>query len=132
MKVLGPFVRAAPDRRAAAEAIASWRTAESLWQRRAAAVAFVYLAREGDAVYPGFTDLVLAVAAANVQDAARFSQTGVGWVLRELAAAAPEAVTAFVRAHEDKMSTEALRAATTKLPELREELLAARRQRRKR
>ncbi len=44
VKVLGPFIERAPDRRAAAEAVAAWRSTESLWQRRAAAVAFVNLA----------------------------------------------------------------------------------------
>ena len=103
VKVLGKLIAQDP---AAAEPIAAWRSAESLWQRRAAAVAFVNLVPEaGDAM----TRLVLAVLESNVRDPARFSQTGVGWVLRELAKAQPEAVDAFIARHRDRMSKEALR-----------------------
>ena len=129
VKVLGPFVERSDDPRPRAEAIAGWRGAESLWQRRAAGVAFVNLVRRGDDVYEGFTRLVLDVCAANVEDPARFSQTGVGWVLRELSSARPDAVAGFVRARHAKMSTEALRAATTRLPDVRAEVLAGRRRR---
>ncbi len=41
VKVLGPFIAQVGDPSAAAEAIAGWRHSPSLWQRRAAAVAFV-------------------------------------------------------------------------------------------
>ena len=116
VKVLGPFVERVSARRDAAEAIAAWRSAESLWQRRAAAVAFVNLAPRGDDVFPGFTQLVLDVCASNVRDPARFSQTSVGWVLRELSRAEPDAVAAFVSRHGDAMSREAFRAATARLP----------------
>jgi 3-methyladenine DNA glycosylase AlkD len=115
VKVLGPLVERAPDRRAAAEAIAGWRAATGLWQRRAAAVAFVNLAPRGDALFPGFVERVRSVCAANVRDPARFSQTGVGWVLRQLSRADPDAVAAFVRGHRADMSREALRSATAKL-----------------
>ena len=115
VKVLGPLVEHSSDRRAAAEAIAAWRSSEPLWQRRAAAVAFVDLAPTGDAFYDGFVDLLLAVCAANVRDPARFSQTSVGWLLRELSQAARERVAAFVELHHDQMSAEARRAALAKL-----------------
>ncbi|HEV3408231.1 MAG TPA: DNA alkylation repair protein [Gaiellaceae bacterium] len=115
VKVLGPFIERAPDPRAAAEAVAAWRSAESLWQRRAAAVAFVNLAPRADDVFPGLARLILDVCASNVRDPARFSQTGVGWVLRELSRADPEAVAGFVRDHRHEMSREALRAATARL-----------------
>ena len=115
VKVLGPFVERSPDRRAAAEAIAAWRSAERLWQRRAAAVAFVNLAPHGDGFFPGFTALLLDVCATNVRDPARFSQTSVGWLLRELSRAEPDAVAAFVASHGDRMSREARRSATAKL-----------------
>ena len=115
VKVLGPFVAAGDDRRERAEAIAAWRSAETLWQRRAAAVAFVNLAPRGEEFFAGFTALVLWVCAANVRDPARFSQTSVGWVLRELSRAEPQAVAAFVAAHAGEMSPEARRTATAKL-----------------
>lgn len=114
VKVLGRFVETA-DRRGRARRIAAWRDAESLWQRRAAAVSFVNLAPQGDDFYKGFTRLLLTVCRSNVADAARFSQTSVGWLLRELSKAAPEEVRAFVRTHRSLMSKEALKAATAKL-----------------
>ncbi len=119
VKVLGPFVERSPDRRAAAQAIAAWRSTDTLWQRRAAAVAFVDLAPRGEEVFQGFTRLVLDVCVSNVRDPARFSQTGVGWVLRELSHASPDSVADFVRDHRDAMSREALRSATARLPEKR-------------
>ncbi|HEX2090218.1 MAG TPA: DNA alkylation repair protein [Actinomycetota bacterium] len=115
VKVLGRFVET-DDRRTRAQLIAEWRHAEPFWQRRAAAVAFVNLAPRGDAFFRGFTSLLLTVCAANVKDAARFSQTGVGWLLRELSRAEPERVRAFVDEHEAEMSKEALKAATARLP----------------
>jgi 3-methyladenine DNA glycosylase AlkD len=50
-----------------------------------------------------------------VRDTERFSQTSVGWVLRELSRANPSAVTAFVEEHSDEMSAEARRMATAKI-----------------
>lgn len=103
VKVLGPLIDREP---AAAPAIAGWRHAPGLWQRRAAAVAFVNLVARGD-----HADLVLEVCRANVRDPARFMQTSVGWVLRELSKARPDAVRSFLGEHGDRMSAEARRAA---------------------
>jgi 3-methyladenine DNA glycosylase AlkD len=114
VKVLGRFVEAR-DRRRRARAIAAWRSAEPLWQRRAAAVAFVNLAPHGDAFFRGFTALLLRVCASNVGDHARFSQTSVGWLLRELSKAEPEQVAQFVESNRELMSKESLKAATTHL-----------------
>lgn len=116
VKVLGPFVARADDPRGAAEAIAGWRHAQNLWQRRAAAVAFVNLARRGDGAVPGLPELIVEVCAANARDPERFSQTSVGWVLRELSHVEPAAVSAFVREHADILSREARNMATAKLP----------------
>ena len=116
VKVLGPFVAASDDRQAAAEAVASWRSADRLWHRRAAAVSFVRLAPRAEDFYPGFSDLLLVISATLVRDPARFSQTAVGWLLRELSVGAPAAVEAFVEAHRERMSREAFRSATAKLP----------------
>ncbi|CAA9274341.1 MAG: hypothetical protein AVDCRST_MAG10-3498 [uncultured Acidimicrobiales bacterium] len=115
VKVLGRFVAMGEDRRLRAEAIAGWRTSRALWQRRAAAVSFVNLASQGERFFDGFTDLVLTVCAANVADAARFSQTSVGWLLRELSGADPARVQQFVEEHRGSMSREALKAASSHL-----------------
>ncbi len=114
VKVLGRFVEA-DDRETRASLIAEWRHAEPFWQRRAAAVTFVNLAPRGDAFFRGFTDLLLTVCATNVIDAERFSQTSVGWLLRELSKAEPERVRVFVDEHRTEMSKEALKAATARV-----------------
>ena len=87
-----------------------------MWQRRAAAVSFVNLAPQGERYFDGFTDLLLTVCASNVADPARFSQTSVGWLLRELSSGEPTRVQDFVDEHRGSMSREALKAATARLP----------------
>jgi 3-methyladenine DNA glycosylase AlkD len=114
VKVLGPRVERADDPGAAAAAIAGWRDAPGLWQRRAAAVAFVNLAPRGDGFLTGFVELLLEVCAANVQDSTRWSQTSVGWLLRELSRPEPDRVRAFVAAHPE-LSPEARRNALSRL-----------------
>jgi 3-methyladenine DNA glycosylase AlkD len=100
--------------RGRAEAIAGWRDAGSLWQRRAAVVSFVYVAARGEANFAGFTDLLLEACAANIQFADRFAHTGPGWALRELSRAEPERVRAFVDAHPE-LSPEGRRMALARL-----------------
>lgn len=103
----------APDR-GRAEAIAAWRDAGSLWQRRAAVVSFVNVAARGEANFAGFTDLLLEACAANIQVEDRFAHTGPGWALRELSAAEPERVRDFVDAHPE-LSREGRRMALARL-----------------
>ena len=103
----------APDR-GRAEAIAAWRDAGSLWQRRAAVVSFVNVAARGDTNFAGFTDLLLDACAANIRFAERFAHTGPGWALRELSAAEPERVRDFVDAHPE-LSREGRRMALARL-----------------
>ncbi len=114
VKVLGPLVEREGE--ACARAIAEWRLADNLWQRRASDVAFVNLAKRGDANFAGFTDMVLEVCSATVKHEERFAQTGTGWVLRELSLCDPDAVIEFVQSHIDLFSSEGLRYATEKLP----------------
>ena len=83
VKVLGPFI-SGPDVVERARAIAAWRDADVLWQRRAAAVAFVSHAARDAELFEGFHALILEVAHSNASDDARWSQTSVGWLLREL------------------------------------------------
>lgn len=100
--------------RGRAEAIAGWRDAESLWQRRAAVVSFVSVAPQGEANFAGFTDLLLEACAANIRSADRFAHTGPGWALRELSRAEPERVREFVEAHPE-FSREGRRMALARL-----------------
>ncbi|MDQ4018933.1 MAG: DNA alkylation repair protein [Actinomycetota bacterium] len=116
VKALARFLERGDDREARARALAAWRDAPTVWQRRAAAVSFVQLAKRGDVALPGLANLVLDVCATNAHDPERFSQTSVGWVLRELSHAEPERVAAFVDEHEHLLSREAYRMATAKLP----------------
>ena len=114
VKVLGPLAQLRGE--PCARAIAAWHQADTLWQRRAAGVAFVNLAPHGDANFVGFTDMLLTVCASNVRDPERFAQTGTGWVLRALWLAEPARVEAFIRAHLLFFSSEGLRYATEKMP----------------
>ncbi len=115
VKVLGPMVEGAGSPIAMARAIAAWREAAPLWQRRASLVAFVNLAPHGGARLPGLPALVLETAAVVARDPARFAQTAVGWTLRELSRAEPEAVAAFAEAHAELLSREATKMLTARL-----------------
>lgn len=94
-----------------ASRLVGWADAPVLWRRRAAAVAFVPLAPHAPRHFPGFADALIEICTQNVQDPARFSQTSVGWALRELSKAAPDRVEAFLARWEAQMSAEARKAA---------------------
>jgi 3-methyladenine DNA glycosylase AlkD len=127
VKVLGTLVQRSPERERIARRIAGWHRAETVWQRRASVVAFVNLAPRGEANFPGFTSMLLESCAAVVRGKERFAQTAVGWSLRELAQAEPRRVEAFIREHLARLSPEALRAATEKMPDaVRRELVRSR------
>jgi 3-methyladenine DNA glycosylase AlkD len=113
VRVLGPL--AEREGEACARAIAAWRRAGGMWQRRAAGVAFVNLAKRGETNFAGFTEMLLDVCAATVQYEERFAQTGAAWVLRELSQADPGPVIQFVECNMGNLSREALRRATEKL-----------------
>jgi 3-methyladenine DNA glycosylase AlkD len=115
VKVLGPL--AETEGEACARAISEWRRSENLWQRRASGVAFVNLAGRGDKNFAGFTELLLEICAVTVQHQERFSQTGTGWVLRELSVAEPEKVERFVAERVCDFSREGLRSALEKMPD---------------
>lgn len=115
VKVLGPL--AEREGEACARAIAAWRSAGTLWQRRAGAVAFVNLAAKGEENFPGFTAMLLETCGALAESDERFAQTGAGWVLRELSVAAPARVTDCIETNLHQFSSEGLRYAIAKLPD---------------
>lgn len=117
VKVLGPWVETSATPEQVARRLAGWKTARTLWQRRAASVAFVHLAPRGEAALPGLPQLLLDVMRTTVKHPERFAQTGVGWVLRELARAEPGAVAGFVETHRAHLSREAVQTATKTLAE---------------
>ncbi len=122
MKVLVTLLDRPQGRRDVVRAIAQWRLGETVWQRRAACLAFIKLAPQGDAAV---VDNVLAICSTVVWSIERHDQTAVGCVLRELARAEPERVEAFLRRHALLMSKEGIRHATAKFPAAkRAELLA--------
>ena len=114
VKVLGPLAQ--QEGEPCARAIAKWRTAKNLWQRRAAGVAFVNLAKHGEKNFSGFTDMLLEVCAATVTHPERFAQTGTGWVLREMGQAEAKQVVRFIEDNLSFFSAEGLRYATEKMP----------------
>jgi 3-methyladenine DNA glycosylase AlkD len=116
VKVLGRMLERSPERERIADELVEWTRDEDLWVRRAGLVAFVNLAPRGDAALPGLTRRVLDGAERNSRDGRRFAQTSVGWTLRELSKAAPDAVRHFLDEHGERLSAEARRAARAKLP----------------
>jgi 3-methyladenine DNA glycosylase AlkD len=113
LKVLGCLVK--EEGEVCARAIAAWKRAANLWRRRAAGVAFVDLASNGEANFSGFTQMLLGVCAETVQASERFAQTGTGWVLRELAYAEEQGVVRFIEQNLALFSSEGLRYATEKM-----------------
>ncbi len=79
--------------------------------------AFVNLAARGDDLFEGFVDLLLDACTTNTRDPERFSQTSVGWLLRELSDAEPTRVFGFAYTHRQQMSKEAIRMAAARLPD---------------
>jgi 3-methyladenine DNA glycosylase AlkD len=114
-KTLHTFLTHDPDDlEPRARRLATWGTAESLWQRRAGLVAFVKLAPRAGELFEGFIPLVLQLCEDNLVSDDRFAHTGPGWVLRELSRAEPGAVGDFVTSHPG-LSREAQRMALARL-----------------
>jgi 3-methyladenine DNA glycosylase AlkD len=103
-----------------ARILASWRNADSPWQRRAACAALTALAPQGDGALPGLAQLIFQMCSAIVWSPDRIDQTAVGWLLRELSRGEPTRVEAFVRRHARFMSRECARLAVEKLARKKE------------
>lgn len=106
VKVLGPLAQG--EGRRCVRAIMAWRDSAPLWQRRASAVAFVNLAKRGDDFYRGFVTELLKTCAVVAKSRERFAQSGVGWVVRELEAAAPGHVAKFIEKHGHLLTPDAM------------------------
>jgi 3-methyladenine DNA glycosylase AlkD len=125
VKVLATLLDREPGRPDVIRALAQWRMADTIWQRRAACVSFAKLAPRGDTEVAGLTATILTVCATVVWSHERFDQTAVGWVLRELSRAEPLRVERFFRRYARLMSTECARHAVARFPPAeRAELLA--------
>jgi hypothetical protein len=125
VKVLGTMLHRVRGRGEVARGIAAWRGGETMWQRRAACVAFTAVAPQGDAALPGVTQLIFTLCSTVVWSPESIDQTAVGWLLRELSRAEPTRVEAFVRRHARFMSRECVRQAVEKLPGARQHDLLA-------
>ena len=124
-KVLVTLVDRTAGRREVARGLGLWRTAETVWQRRAACLAFVKIAPRGEGALAGLTDIILTTCATVVWSHERGDQAAVGWVLRELSRAEPQRAEQFFRRHALLMSRECARFAVVRFPPaLRSELLA--------
>lgn len=131
VRVLGPLIR--QDGRPTAEALAAWaRSAPGLWRRRAGAVAFVPVAGGGDELFAGLVDLIIDVCDHMAPDTARFNQTAIGWVMRDLSDAAPDRVYGFLESHRAVLSREAVRMAAARLSDERRAALGITGKRRRR
>ncbi len=110
VRVLGPLLRL--GRTGAAERIAGWRSADNLWQRRAAIVPFRAVVRD-----ESYHALIETTVAALVGERERFIQTGIGWVVSDLAKVHASVAAALVERHFDNLSAEVIRRHTRYLPE---------------
>ena len=115
VKVLGRVIARELPRRKIADRVAAWCAARSVWQRRASNIAFVNLAKRGDANFAGFTRLMLLTCQTTVRSRERFAQTGAGWLLRELAESERHAVLEFAETHLRDLSSEAIRYITERM-----------------
>ena len=124
VQVLGTLLQRVRGRAEICRALATWRNAETPWQRRAACAALTTLAPLGDAALPGLAQLIFHVCSAIVWSPDRADQTAVGWLVRELSRAEPTRVEAFVRRHARLMSRECVRLAVEKLANKHDLLVA--------
>lgn len=102
--------------------VVAWSRSGNPWRQRASAVAFLAHARAGR-----HADDILAIGARIVRTPFRFTQLGLGWVLRELWLAHPARMEAFLADHLGEMSAEGLRYAIEKMPAARRARWMARR-----
>lgn len=114
VKFLGPLIQIEGNE--CAHHVAGWYRARTLWKRRASAVAFVNLAKRGEANFRGFGTLVLRSCESLLRSNHRFAQSGAGWVLRELSLAERARVVETIERNLPRFTRESLRSATAKLP----------------
>jgi 3-methyladenine DNA glycosylase AlkD len=123
VQVLGTLLSRVRGRAEVARALATWRNADSCWQRRAACAAMTALAPHGDGALGGLAQLIFTMCSAIVWSPDPTDQTAVGWLLRELSRGEPTRVEGFVRRHARFMSRECVKLAIEKLGK-KQELLA--------
>ena len=113
VRVLGPLILR--EGRPAGDILAGWTDAPSMWRRRAAAVSFVPVVLAGTESVSWLIETVLGVCGRLVGEDARFIQTAIGWVLRDVSNDSPDRVAEFLTAHQSELSRESLRMAAARL-----------------
>ncbi len=101
VRVLGPMVKSNGVK--CAEAIASWREAEYLWQARSSVVPFVTVASESE-----YYSLIRKACVVLISREERFSKTAVGWVLHAISTHDESFVVSFVEENLESFSKESL------------------------
>lgn len=90
-----------------------WATSPQTWPRRAAAVALIPLARQGQAL-----PLIVTIAQQLERDPEDLVLKGYGWLLKEASKQQPDAVFDYLQQRKATMPRLALRYAAEKLPEV--------------
>lgn len=103
-----------------AQVMLDWSKDETFkWRQRSACVSFVKIARFGK-----HNEVIYKIATNCIKNQYRFTQLGVGWMLRELSLADLTGVIAFIKKHYSLFTREGLRYAIEKMkPNMRKELL---------
>ncbi|HEX9037753.1 MAG TPA: DNA alkylation repair protein [Ktedonobacterales bacterium] len=94
--LIGDLLRRYPE--AMRETVLAWSRDPDYWRRRAAIICQLGFKAEID------ESLLFACIEPNLSDHYFFIRKGIGWALREYAKTAPDAVRAFVKAHESTIS----------------------------
>ncbi|KAM7455769.1 hypothetical protein BLSTO_03480 [Blastocystis sp. subtype 1] len=97
----------------------SWKDAPS-WRQRSACVSMLHFARRDL-----HTEVILDICESAVRNKYRFTQLGVGWVLRDVSVHHPQLIIDFLNKHEDDFIREAVRYATEKMAPSQKKLVHA-------
>jgi 3-methyladenine DNA glycosylase AlkD len=88
----------------------TWNQSDSEWLRRISLVSLIhYTGKHAVFLHP---DQVLPLVSNGLDDGRYYVQTAVGWVLREMHQAYPQAITAYLEAHVEQLSSVAFSRAT--------------------
>ena len=93
----------------AADEVVKWKDSENIWLKRAAAISFVKLGKEGK-----YNDYIIQICNTILDSKERFVQLGAGWVLREAWLGENERVFDFIERNKKRFTREAFRYAIEK------------------
>jgi 3-methyladenine DNA glycosylase AlkD len=103
--------------------LVAWNRAEDQWPRRISLVSLIHYSGKNAVFVP--VDRALPLVTACLRDEREYLQSALGWVLREMGRAYPDAVRTYIEEHITDISAVALRRAIERrTPRVRAELLA--------